>query len=234
VGDVVRSPPGATLVGARRIMRSVCGSLAKMHYNGIIHRDVKPSNVLITAGGGVKFIDLGAATDLRVGINFNPLTGMLDPEYAPPEQLVRIRPSVLRGRQCVSTYVQRLPPASTLFVQGFFSSAAGATVWSSSGEESHLFHLLLLLRCVPRPTGGNVAWLGDAQVVPESTPRAPPPPIAIALSPLFFAVTAPALFDSYSVGVLLLQLLVPELRTFQGLRAFKRELEVRPPRRAPD
>jgi hypothetical protein len=44
--------------------------------------------VLITAGGNVKFIDLGAATDLRVGINFNPTGGMLDPEYAPPEQLV--------------------------------------------------------------------------------------------------------------------------------------------------
>jgi hypothetical protein len=76
----------------------------------------------------------------------------------------------------------------------------------------------------------------DSQVVPESTPRAPPPPIAIALSPLFFAVTAPALFDSYSVGVLLLQLLVPELRTFQGLRAFRRELEVRhhePPIQSP-
>lgn len=49
-------------------------------------------------------------------------------------------------------------------------------------------------------------------------------------------MTAPALFDSYSVGVLLLQLLVPELRTFQGLRAFRRELEVRhhePPIQSP-
>ena len=64
-------------------------------------------------------------------------------------------------------------------------------------------------------------------MVPETTPRAPPPVFAIALSPFFFAVTAPTLFDSYSAGVLLLQLLVPELRPFQGLRAFKRELEVR-------
>jgi hypothetical protein len=100
-------------------------------------------------------------------------------------------------------------------------------------KKATFFNALLLLRCVARLIGGDIAWRGDVQVVPESTPRAPPPPIAIALSPLFFAVTAPALFDSYSVGVLLLQLLVPELRTFQGLRAFKRELEVRPPR-APD
>lgn len=36
----------------------------------------------------VKIIDFGAAADMSTGINFNPLYGMLDPRYSPPEELV--------------------------------------------------------------------------------------------------------------------------------------------------
>lgn len=36
----------------------------------------------------IKIIDFGAACDLATGINFNPLYGMLDPRYSPPEELV--------------------------------------------------------------------------------------------------------------------------------------------------
>lgn len=36
----------------------------------------------------VKIIDFGAAVDMCTGINFNPLFGMLDPRYSPPEELV--------------------------------------------------------------------------------------------------------------------------------------------------
>ena len=36
----------------------------------------------------VKMIDFGAAVDMCTGINFNPLYGMLDPRYSPPEELV--------------------------------------------------------------------------------------------------------------------------------------------------
>jgi hypothetical protein len=33
-------------------------------------------------------IDMGAAADLRIGINYSPNEYLLDPRYAPPQQYV--------------------------------------------------------------------------------------------------------------------------------------------------
>ena len=57
-----------------------------MHGTGIVHRDIKPENLLISKEEGkIKIIDLGAAADLRVGINYVPNEYLLDPRYAPPQ-----------------------------------------------------------------------------------------------------------------------------------------------------
>jgi len=45
----------------RHIAREVCKGLAAIHDVGVIHRDVKPDNVLITADHVVKVMDLGVA-----------------------------------------------------------------------------------------------------------------------------------------------------------------------------
>ena len=78
-------PAGAAI---RAATKAVLASLESLHALGIVHRDVKPENILVTGGGDVKLIDFGAAADLCTGINFSPGYGLLDPRYAPPEGLV--------------------------------------------------------------------------------------------------------------------------------------------------
>jgi serine/threonine protein kinase len=43
------------------LARELLGALAHIHAAGILHRDVKPQNVLLAADGGVKLIDFGIA-----------------------------------------------------------------------------------------------------------------------------------------------------------------------------
>ncbi|CAI5960096.1 unnamed protein product [Closterium sp. NIES-64] len=152
LGYVPREPKGPEreMRVIRTILKRILKSVDKLHSVGIVHRDIKPQNMIFNSDTGMlKIIDLGAAADLRVGINYNPNEFLLDPRYAAPEQYI------------MST----------------------------------------------------------------QTPNAPPPTIAALLSPVLWQMNLPDRFDMYSVGIIFLQMVFPNLRTDSPLIQFNRQLK---------
>ena len=59
--DVLRREGHLTPERAMALSADICGALDFSHRNGIVHRDVKPGNVMITPQGTVKVMDFGIA-----------------------------------------------------------------------------------------------------------------------------------------------------------------------------
>ncbi len=85
--DVLRERGRFSPAAALEIMTGVLDGLAAAHASGIVHRDVKPENVLLTADGRVKVADFGlaraqaAVAHTRAGLLIGTVA------YLPPEQV---------------------------------------------------------------------------------------------------------------------------------------------------
>ena len=76
-----------------RLFQSVCSAVQYAHQRLVVHRDIKPGNILVTAEGVPKLLDFGVATILSAEA-YSPgaeptvtVQRMLTPQFASPEQL---------------------------------------------------------------------------------------------------------------------------------------------------
>lgn len=70
---------------AFELMRPILKSLAQIHTEGVIHRDISPDNIMLSNKGEVKLLDFGSARDF-FSAEQRTYSVLLKPGYAPVEQ----------------------------------------------------------------------------------------------------------------------------------------------------
>lgn len=73
---------------ALKVTADVLAALDTSHEMGLVHRDIKPGNVMVNKRGVVKVMDFGIARAMQSGVTSMTQTGMVvgTPQYLSPEQ----------------------------------------------------------------------------------------------------------------------------------------------------
>jgi eukaryotic-like serine/threonine-protein kinase len=130
----------ATLGHRLRLFIQVCEAVAYAHRNLVVHRDLKPPNILVTAEGQIKLLDFGIAK--LIAVNDRDLTrtvaAPLTPSSAAPEQLLGAP----------------ITTATDVYALGLllFELLTGTRPWSQAGEPIAHAMRIVLHRAAPAPS----------------------------------------------------------------------------------
>ncbi len=114
------SPHAALDVG-----RQVCAALGAIHAIGIIHRDVKPRNIILSPGGHATLIDFDLAWSPVLGDTGEPDMIYGTPEYMSPEQAMGERITAATDIYALGVTLYELLAGRA----PFHASSASATMW---------------------------------------------------------------------------------------------------------
>ncbi|MFI0444203.1 serine/threonine-protein kinase [Actinomadura sp. 6N118] len=125
IGDLIAEEGPLPVPWVAAITAQVCAVLTVAHGRGLVHRDLKPQNLMLTGDGSAKVLDFGVATVLdAAGVPRITKTGdtVGTPAYMAPEQL--------RG--------ERVTPHSDLYAIGcvMYEMLAGRPVFEATSPHA--------------------------------------------------------------------------------------------------
>ncbi len=110
-----------------RIMEQVALALEAAHAEGVVHRDLKPQNIMIDKSGKAAVMDFGIARSIEPGAMTMTQTGMLvgTPDYMSPEQVMG----------------EKVDARSDLFTYGviLYELLTGATPYKADSVQATMF-----------------------------------------------------------------------------------------------
>ncbi|MCW2740406.1 MAG: hypothetical protein JWR45_828 [Blastococcus sp.] len=107
-------------IEAAQIVDSVLAGLAVVHAGGVVHRDVKPENVLLSGGtpGGARLTDFGIARIVEESQKSRRTTVIGTPEYLAPEVADGATPTAASDLYAVGIMLYELVAGVTPFAGG--------------------------------------------------------------------------------------------------------------------
>ncbi|MFI6339060.1 serine/threonine-protein kinase [Streptomyces sp. NPDC050535] len=93
LGDRLHRDGPLSVKAACDIGVGIADAVAAAHSAGVLHRDIKPGNILVNRYGGVALADFGLAAMPRPGREVSVTREALTPAYAPPEAFHMAEPA---------------------------------------------------------------------------------------------------------------------------------------------
>ena len=132
------------------LLKQICGSLREAHAAGLVHRDIKPHNIMLCQRGGqadfVKVLDFGLVKNIETPRAAEiTATGKLagTPLYLSPERV---------------TQPQVVDPRSDIYAVGAvgYNLVTGRPIFPSTSELDVLYHVMNVVPSAPREVVGDV------------------------------------------------------------------------------
>ena len=130
----------------------VCAAVSYLHRNLVVHRDLKPGNILVTDEGEPKLLDFGIAKMLDLTTD-STATGMrmLTPDYASPEQVAGMAVGTATDIYSVGAVLYKL--------------LTGASPHRLDGDSAAAIALAISGRQIPPPSRLAPALTGDLEII---------------------------------------------------------------------